>query len=1194
MRGLAKQAVLMAAGIVQPGISYANGVYTLSQYTFGAPITWERDDVTISGQTGFNFTSSAEAGKGIRAKQVVNGDSYYSNVIVVDYDALYYNGTFAAGSGTRLGGASNGAAGFDGWTATYGFPVPNSSFEAASLTGAGLWRTRTATSSTWFHGTNGNPRHEVEFTYSRKKADLTTAPGGGSGVSSQRELYILYTDANNYVRLFLQGNSATITKRVAGVNGSTMTTSGTTFAHGDVIRLKRVSAGSSTYLQLLKNGVRVDTSGGNGYDITDVPNANTVALKDIGQGDADITSYPYENFSSLKIYNYQSTSVSISSSLVDNIAGVNRLILSGSYSSAITTLEMLVLDGSGRELLPWADMIGPGAGAFSSVVSGDIPDGTVGPVRFYVRDKADPTVFATGAASVPLSLATIDYGRTIGLNLTTTSYFGGQYIYANLGKYSNWVRQGPGGSLREDDPTYANALGDIIAMRAGESGYEMLVPTIKFTTYRIRITWTGEGAYSSFFANGSETVSVISSAANDVTLQIIPGSDPKFVGIRFGYTSSANPIIGLDIREVDNAGVSIDPGKWRQEWLDYIEPAGALRFLGTGAGNVGSPKSIVRVTAAQRTLPECRYPNGAYTQAKYTHGSGASGLIFAARDQSANAPYDISYTKSDMLARVGAAVGFKHPFGADGNLITVTILTASGAGSVTYDVSGSTYDVIITPATGATTASQIQAQVKASDAHYFITAVLTGDGSGAVTTLAKTSLTGGKDPINMAGIPVEDYVDMCNQANADMHVPLPIFFADDWYDHFFTYVRDNLNTNLRLYIELGNEHWNFAAPYSYDITTLASIGELHGGTTGQTNAFNGPYGYAYRYRQVVAQAETIFAGQLSRIIRIGTGIQTVSGGTDHISNFFSNPASLRYIADKVDTIAIAPYFQMFHFIDTVAWASGQSYGKYKPVYDVGTTKVYFAPAAYTSGATAAADIAAGNLLELTAENCDSFMMSELSDNMAIAATLKSAAALYTNDKGLPIDAMYYEGSQGNAIDLPGLSTTEPYLTQIRTFWRHALQRKWESAYHGETLRRVSRSATRMAFNALNGTFGWNHNGQWGLSEFMSSADMDRPRYVALKDARDGKFQVYYAHGESPTVIGARMVGIVLTCDARPRWATSISYQWRRGSTPISGATSRTYMQISADIGSNVNCEVTASNPVSSLSYMAGTSGGVTA
>ena len=67
---------------------------------------------------------------------------------------------------------------------------------------------------------------------------------------------------------------------------------------------------------------------------------------------------------------------------------------------------------------------------------------------------------------------------------------------------------------------------------------------------------------------------------------------------------------------------------------------------------------------------------------------------------------------------------------------------------------------------------------------------------------------------------------------------------------------------------------------------------------------------------------------------------------------------------------------------------------------------------------------------------------------------------------------------------------------------------------------------------------------------------------------------------SPSVSGTAKVGGTLTCSTGT-WTgeapISYAYQWQRGTTDISGATSSSYTAVSGDAGFTLRCKVTASN-----------------
>jgi hypothetical protein len=72
---------------------------------------------------------------------------------------------------------------------------------------------------------------------------------------------------------------------------------------------------------------------------------------------------------------------------------------------------------------------------------------------------------------------------------------------------------------------------------------------------------------------------------------------------------------------------------------------------------------------------------------------------------------------------------------------------------------------------------------------------------------------------------------------------------------------------------------------------------------------------------------------------------------------------------------------------------------------------------------------------------------------------------------------------------------------------------------------------------------------------------------------------------APAVSGTATVGSTLSC-TMGNWTyapTSYAYQWRRNGTNIAGATQSTRVLSAADSGTNVSCQVTATNPAGSTS-----------
>jgi surface protein len=83
---------------------------------------------------------------------------------------------------------------------------------------------------------------------------------------------------------------------------------------------------------------------------------------------------------------------------------------------------------------------------------------------------------------------------------------------------------------------------------------------------------------------------------------------------------------------------------------------------------------------------------------------------------------------------------------------------------------------------------------------------------------------------------------------------------------------------------------------------------------------------------------------------------------------------------------------------------------------------------------------------------------------------------------------------------------------------------------------------------------------------------------------------------APAVTGTTKVGQTLSCTEGTWTGTptiTFAYQWKRGSTNISGATSATYVLASADFTENITCEVTATNSAGTATQASNTVGPIT-
>ena len=108
------------------------------------------------------------------------------------------------------------------------------------------------------------------------------------------------------------------------------------------------------------------------------------------------------------------------------------------------------------------------------------------------------------------------------------------------------------------------------------------------------------------------------------------------------------------------------------------------------------------------------------------------------------------------------------------------------------------------------------------------------------------------------GESVEYMVDMCNDLHENMWVTMPVGSDSTYLTNFATYVRDNLDPGLKVYVEYGNEVWNWGYyaqwNYVYAYATSNNLSYQQATADLTSNCWN-------IWRQV-------FTGQTSRMVRV--------------------------------------------------------------------------------------------------------------------------------------------------------------------------------------------------------------------------------------------------------------------------------------------------------------------------------------
>lgn len=145
------------------------------------------------------------------------------------------------------------------------------------------------------------------------------------------------------------------------------------------------------------------------------------------------------------------------------------------------------------------------------------------------------------------------------------------------------------------------------------------------------------------------------------------------------------------------------------------------------------------------------------------------------------------------------------------------------------------------------------------------------------------------------GIAIEYMVALANQTKTNLWINMPWNADEDYLRRTATYVRDNLDPSLKVYVENSNEVWN----YTYAVTTQARDESKASGWGG--NELQGILRrYAEKTGEVMDVWASVYQGQMSRLVRVAA--------TTH--NPWAVGIILNYgqTATKIDAVATAPYF----------------------------------------------------------------------------------------------------------------------------------------------------------------------------------------------------------------------------------------------------------------------------------------------
>ena len=152
------------------------------------------------------------------------------------------------------------------------------------------------------------------------------------------------------------------------------------------------------------------------------------------------------------------------------------------------------------------------------------------------------------------------------------------------------------------------------------------------------------------------------------------------------------------------------------------------------------------------------------------------------------------------------------------------------------------------------------------------------------------------DYVTADGVPAELMIKLANTVGADAWFSIPWGADDDYVKNFSEMVRDKLAPNHKVYVELGNEIWNWSFAAS---KMAAKEGQDLNLSTNPTVAQQRRY--AQRIVQMMKIWEATFKGQEKRLVRVVATQNT----NPHVAEIALESPDL---PTHVDALATAPYF----------------------------------------------------------------------------------------------------------------------------------------------------------------------------------------------------------------------------------------------------------------------------------------------
>lgn len=156
------------------------------------------------------------------------------------------------------------------------------------------------------------------------------------------------------------------------------------------------------------------------------------------------------------------------------------------------------------------------------------------------------------------------------------------------------------------------------------------------------------------------------------------------------------------------------------------------------------------------------------------------------------------------------------------------------------------------------------------------------------------------------GAPFELAVQLSNAANADAWLNISPYADDNYIDQAAKYAHQNLKSNLLIYLELGNEAWNFAYPFNKAGEYFENKAKAEWGNTDGTGRLSF---YAKRAGEMCDIWRKEFGKDSKQVKCVISGMAGWSDITKRVLECpYYQSQTHQACGKKFDVLAIAPYF----------------------------------------------------------------------------------------------------------------------------------------------------------------------------------------------------------------------------------------------------------------------------------------------